>query len=88
MDEYYTGKVAVITGAAGTICSRVARDLAALGTTVVLVGRTPEKLQKLEAEITAAGGNAAARAGEHFCLLGRPGCAPPGGDAPAFRNSR
>jgi len=60
MDKYFEGKVAVVTGAAGTICSQVAKDLASLGITVALVGRTLEKLQKVEAEIKANGGKAAA----------------------------
>ena len=60
MDKYFEDKVAVVTGAAGTICSEVAKDLASTGMTVVLVGRTLEKLQKVEAQISAAGGKAAA----------------------------
>ena len=62
MDKYFEDKVAVVTGAAGTICSEVAKDLASLGMTVVLVGRTIEKLQKVEAEIKANGGKATALA--------------------------
>ena len=62
MDKYFEDKVAVVTGAAGTICSEVAKDLASLGMTVVLVGRTLEKLQKVEAEIKANGGKATALA--------------------------
>lgn len=60
MDKYFEDKVAVVTGAAGTICSEVAKDLASTGMTVVLVGRTLEKLQKVEAEINAGGGKATA----------------------------
>ena len=60
MNKYFEDKVAVVTGAAGTICSEVAKDLASTGMTVVLVGRTLEKLQKVEAEINAAGGKATA----------------------------
>ena len=60
MDKYFEDKVAVVTGAAGTICSEVAKDLASAGMTVVLVGRTLEKLQKVEAEINANGGKATA----------------------------
>ena len=62
MDKYFEDKVAVVTGAAGTICSEVAKDLASLGMTVVLVGRTIEKLQKVEEEINAKGGKATAMA--------------------------
>lgn len=60
MDKYFEDKVAVVTGAAGTICSEVAKDLASLGMTVVLVGRTIEKLKKVEDEINAKGGKATA----------------------------
>ena len=62
MDKYFEDKVAVVTGAAGTICSEVAKDLASTGMTVVLVGRTLEKLQKVEQEINAKGGKATAMA--------------------------
>lgn len=55
-DEYYQGKVAVVTGAGGTLCSVIANDLAAKGAKVVLVGRTPEKLEKIAAQIEADGG--------------------------------
>ena len=56
MDAYFNGKVAVITGAAGVICSQISKDLASLGVTVALVGRTAEKLEKVEREILASGG--------------------------------
>ncbi|MBQ9783992.1 MAG: SDR family NAD(P)-dependent oxidoreductase [Clostridia bacterium] len=59
MDQYFNGKVAVVTGAAGMICSAVAKDLASLGITTVLVGRTLEKLDKVAEEIRAAGGTCA-----------------------------
>ena len=42
-----TGKVAVITGAAGTLCSVFSRALAACGAKVALLGRTYENVQKL-----------------------------------------
>ena len=56
MDTYFANKVAVVTGAGGVICSQISRNLAALGITVLLVGRTAEKLQKVEQEINTAGG--------------------------------
>ena len=62
MDAYFQNKVAVVTGAAGTICSQIAKDLASLGITVALVGRTLDKLQKVQEQITAAGGKAKAYA--------------------------
>ena len=46
MNENLKGKVAVITGAGGTICSAVAIDLAKNGVKLALVGRTAEKLEK------------------------------------------
>ncbi len=52
----YEEKVAVVTGAGGTLCSVIAEDLARKGAKVVLVGRTREKLEKVAAAIAAAGG--------------------------------
>jgi hypothetical protein len=54
--SYCKDKVAVVTGAGGTLCSAIAIDLAKKGAKVVLVGRTREKLEKVAAEIAAAGG--------------------------------
>ena len=59
MEQYFSDKVAVITGAGGIICSQVAKDLAALGMTVALVGRTAEKLEKTAQAIREQGGNCA-----------------------------
>lgn len=53
-------KIAVVTGAGGTLCSAMARDLAARGYKVALLGRTLSKLKLVEAQITAAGGTAIA----------------------------
>ena len=44
-------KIAVVTGAGGTLCSEIAIALAAEGATVYLVGRTAEKLQKVADKI-------------------------------------
>jgi NAD(P)-dependent dehydrogenase (short-subunit alcohol dehydrogenase family) len=52
------GRIAVVTGAGGTLCSEMARALARQGYRVALVGRTLAKLKKVEAEISAAGGSA------------------------------
>jgi NAD(P)-dependent dehydrogenase (short-subunit alcohol dehydrogenase family) len=49
-------KVAVVTGAGGTLCSEMARDLARQGYKVALLGRSLDKLKIVEAEIIAAGG--------------------------------
>ncbi len=54
----FKGKVAVITGAGGTLCSEIARSLAKEGANVVLVGRTEEKLTKVYDEIASNGGSA------------------------------
>jgi NADP-dependent 3-hydroxy acid dehydrogenase YdfG len=43
----YEGKVAVVTGAGGTLCSAIAIDMAKKGAKVVLIGRTREKLEKV-----------------------------------------
>ena len=56
MNTYCEGKVAVVTGAGGTLCSAIAIDMAKKGAKVVLVGRTREKLEKVAAEIVAVGG--------------------------------
>ena len=58
------GKVAVVTGSGGTLCSAMAIDLASQGCKVVLVGRTLEKLQATEAKIKAAGGECAPMAAD------------------------
>ena len=54
--SYCKDKVAVVTGAGGTLCSAIAIDLAQKGAKVVLVGRTREKLEKVAGEIAASGG--------------------------------
>ena len=56
MNSYCKDKVAVVTGAGGTLCSAIAVDMAKKGAKVVLIGRTREKLEKVAAEIAAAGG--------------------------------
>lgn len=56
IDEYYKDQVAVVTGAGGTLCSELAADLAAKGAKVVLIGRTPERLEAVAVGIRARGG--------------------------------
>ena len=56
MDAYFNQKVAVVTGAAGVICSEVSRDLASLGCTVALVDLSLENAQKVAQEIRENGG--------------------------------
>lgn len=59
MDTYYNDKIAVVTGAGGVICSAVSKSLAREGMTVILVGRTVSKLEKVANEIIADGGKCA-----------------------------
>ncbi len=51
-------KVAVVTGAGGTLCSEMARDLARQSYKVALLGRSLDKLKSVEDEIRQAGGTA------------------------------
>lgn len=51
-----TGKVAVVTGASGTLCSVFARALARAGAKVALLGRSMPKLDALAQSITEEGG--------------------------------
>ncbi len=52
----FKDKIAVVTGAGGTLCSAIAIELAKQGAKVVLVGRTEEKLQKVYQKIKETGG--------------------------------
>ncbi len=52
----FQNKIAVVTGAGGTLCSEIARDLAQNGAKVVLVGRTKEKLDTVATAIRENGG--------------------------------
>jgi len=56
MKSYCDGKVAVVTGAGGTLCSCIAIDMARQGAKVVLIGRTAAKLQKTAEQIAGIGG--------------------------------
>ena len=53
-DDLFAGKVAVVTGAGSGLGRCTAHELAALGASVALVGRKPEKLAKVADEIAAA----------------------------------
>ena len=55
-----SGKVAVVTGAGGVLCSEFAKVLARAGAKVALLNRTQEKAQKVADEIKAEGGTAIA----------------------------
>ena len=52
----FQDKVAVVTGAGGTLCSAIAIELAKQGAKVVLVGRTKAKLDVVQEKIQAFGG--------------------------------
>lgn len=58
MSDVAKNKVAVVTGAGGTLCSVMAINLAAQGYRVALLGRSLEKLKVVEEEIKASGGMA------------------------------
>jgi NAD(P)-dependent dehydrogenase (short-subunit alcohol dehydrogenase family) len=57
-DSNFRDKVAVVTGAGGTLCSAVAQDLARLGARVALIGRTAKSLETVAENIRTAGGTA------------------------------
>ncbi len=52
----FENKVAVVTGAGGTLCSVIAKELAKEGAKVCLVGRTADKLEAVNKCIKADGG--------------------------------
>jgi citronellol/citronellal dehydrogenase len=58
----FAGQVHWVTGGGSGIGRCVAHELASLGATVILTGRTEEKLQKVAAEIAEDGGRAEALA--------------------------
>jgi citronellol/citronellal dehydrogenase len=58
----FAGQVVVVTGGGSGIGRCVAHELSALGAAVVVVGRKPEKLEKVVAEILEDGGRAEAAA--------------------------
>ena len=55
MKPDFTGKVAVVTGGAGVLCSEFCRALAACGAKVAILNRTLSKAEALAADIKACG---------------------------------
>ncbi len=58
MNKLFENKIAVVTGAGGTLCSEIAVRLAEEGALVYLVGRTEEKLTRVADIIRENGGKA------------------------------
>ncbi len=58
------GKVAVITGGSGILCTPMARELARLGAKVAILGRSREKAQRVADGIVKDGGRAIGVAGD------------------------
>ena len=56
MSKVFENKIAVVTGAGGTLCSEIAIALSLEGVKVFLVGRTVEKLERTAEKIGAVGG--------------------------------
>ena len=56
MKKAFENKIAVVTGAGGTLCSEIAIQLSLEGVKVFLVGRTAEKLERIAEKIQAVGG--------------------------------
>jgi NAD(P)-dependent dehydrogenase (short-subunit alcohol dehydrogenase family) len=54
----FSGKVAVVTGGAGVLCSSMCRTLAGLGAKVAILDLNPEAAESLAAEIRSTGGEA------------------------------
>ncbi len=59
--DLFSGQNLIVTGGGSGIGRCTAHELAALGANVLLVGRKPEKLEKVAAEITEDGGRAPGR---------------------------
>lgn len=62
--SFFEGKVAVVTGAGGRLSGPIAIDLAQKGATVVLIGRTPAKLEGTAKQIKELGGKCHIVAGD------------------------
>lgn len=56
LHENLKGRVAVITGGSGVLCSEIAKELARHGVKIAIIGRNPEKAQSVAEEINKGGG--------------------------------
>lgn len=63
-ESYFEGKVAVITGGGGILCSHIAMNLAQRGARIVLIGRDVRKLQKVADEVKDFGGFCVGKKGD------------------------
>jgi NAD(P)-dependent dehydrogenase (short-subunit alcohol dehydrogenase family) len=52
------GKIVLVTGGSGVLCSAMAKGLARAGADIVVLGRNAEKVERTAGEIRAAGGRA------------------------------
>ena len=57
IDESLTGRTVIVTGATSGLGKAAALELARLGADLILVGRNPEKAERVRAEITADSGS-------------------------------
>lgn len=64
MEKNLEGKVALVTGGGGILCSVICKDMAKRGAKVVVLGRTAESIQLVVDDILSNGGQAIALTGD------------------------